>query len=186
MIRGALFVVFVAFPISQFSDRLARAFIAPSLGLGAFLFTLAIIAGLIAVITLSHGFGYLAFLASLASGLLFNPSPWLFCLYVVVGLLFSEGISSLKPYDSVARGIRFGMHENVSSNLHLCLKRHTKTFLLVGVGLVVVSSLYALLPDVLHLATNITALATYASIGLIAIAITVMHFGRGEIEEGRL
>jgi hypothetical protein len=177
ILRIGLFAVFLVYPVAFLQGRFLETFVNSYSGLGTFFFLVGSVSGLLAVGTLSYIFGYVAFLAVLASELFFNAAPTIFTSHLAIALIFAEGISSLKTYDLAARQTVRGENENVSSNLHVSFHRFRRTLLLVAVSLFALSVGYGLFPDVLPMASDIGALSMYATVGLLAIALTALYLG---------
>jgi hypothetical protein len=156
------------------------------LAIGVFFFAVSVIAGFLGVMLLNYVAAYVAFLAVLAAELILNPSIEIFSVHIAIGLIFAEGVSSLRPYQTVAGSLRYGEHENVSVKLRTCISRYRRAFLVVAGSLLVASFGYSVLPQILPIASDLATLALYATIGLVAIAITTLYLGqRAESKSGR-
>jgi hypothetical protein len=156
------------------------------LAIATFFFAVSVIAGCLAVMLLNYVAAYIAFLAVLAMELILNQSVEIFSIHIAIALIFAEGVSSLRPYQTVARDLRYGVRENVSVMLSTCLSRYRRAFLVVAGSLLLVSFGYSILPQILPIVSDLAALALYATIGLVAIAITTLYLGqRAESRSGR-
>lgn len=180
ILRVSLFGIFLLFPLVLLGDRLLNASANAYYSFGAFFLAFAAIAALLAVISLNYAFGYLAFLAVLAAELLFNMPLVIFSSHVAMALLFAEGLSSLRPFLLVASNVKLGKQENISSNLRACIGRFRRTFLVVAGSLIALAVAYGLLPDVLPIPSDLSALSLYATLGLVAIALTALYLGEKE------
>ncbi len=170
-----LYAVFVSYPIFFLGGLFLQAPVNPSLAFGTFFFSVSLLAGLLALFTLNYVFAYAAFLAVLATNLLLNPPLVVFSTHLAIALIFAEGTSALQPYRLTASQIRPGAQESVSSNLDSCLGRFRRTFLVVAGGLFAISIGYGTLPGVLPIASDLASLALYATISLIAVALTALY-----------
>lgn len=178
-LRIALYGLFVAYPFVT----LRNAFVEspnPLVSLANFLIMVALAAGLVAVISLSHVFGYVSFLAVFFAELLYNLPLLFFTTHLAVALVFSEGVSALNLYQSVSSKIRHGANENATTNLRASLRLFESRFLLVGLCLVAVSLTYGVLPDILPFTSGLASLAVYVTISIIAIALTALYLGDRE------
>jgi hypothetical protein len=178
ILRAGLFVVFLVFPALFLQSVFLGASGSPYLAFAIFFLVVSLVAGFLAVVSLNQVIGYIAFLAVLVTELIANQSVEIFSIHIAVGLIFVEGVSSLKPYQTVARDLKSGGRENVSVQLSACLRRYRRAFLLVSGSLLVVSFGYSVLPQVLPIVSDIAALALYAAIGLVAIGITTLYLGQ--------
>lgn len=145
---------------------------------GTFALAVATLSGLILVLSLNYAAGIVAFLAALTMDLLYNPPVVIFSTHIAITLVFIEGVSSLRPYRLVTTNTRDGPNETVTSNLTSSLIRFRRTLILVGISLVALSFAYALLPNVLPIVSDVTTLALYVTISLVAIAITALYLGQ--------
>ena len=178
ILRVGLFVVFLVFPALFLQGVFLGASGSTYLAFAIFFLAVSLVAGFLAVVSLNHVVAYIAFLAVLVTELIANQSVEIFSIHIAIGLIFAEGVSSLRPYQTVARDLKSGVRENVSAQLNTCLRRYRRAFLLVSGSLLVVSFGYSVLPQVLPIVSDIAALALYAAIGLVAIGITTLYLGQ--------
>jgi len=176
-LRGGLFLVFLIYPLLFLQVGFLDAILDPFLNAVNFFLTVAVFSALLASLTLNYAFGYVAFLAVMVSDFAFGAPLVIFTSHLAIALSFGEGTSSLGMYQSVARQIRQGTSENASLNLRGCLHRFRRMLILVSASLFALSGGYALLPEIIPTPTGLSALALYAMIGLIAIALTVLYLG---------
>jgi hypothetical protein len=185
-LRVGLFLIFLAFPTVFLRDQFLGASGSAYLAIGTFFFVVSVIAAFLGVMLLNYVAAYIAFLAVLATELILNQSTVIFSVHIAIALIFAEGVSSLQPYQVVARSLRYGERENVSVELRMCMSRYRRAFLVVTSSLLVVSFGYSILPQILPIVSDLAALALYAAIGLVAIAITTLYLGqRAESGSGR-
>ena len=178
ILRVGLFVVFLTFPALFIQSVFLGTLGSPYLAFAIFFLAVSLVAGFLAVVSLNHVAAYIAFLAVLVTELIANQSVETFCIHIAIGLIFAEGVSSLRPYQTVARDLKSGLRENVTVQLSICLRRYRRAFLLVSVFLLMISFGYSVLPQVLPIVSDIAALALYAAIGLVAIGITTIYLGQ--------
>jgi len=178
ILRVGLFVVFLVFPTLFLQSIFLGASGSPYLAFALFFLAVSLVAGFLAVVSLNHVVAYIAFLAVLATELIANQSVEVFSIHIAIGLIFAEGVSSLRPYQTVAKDLKSGVRENVSIQLNTCLRRYRRAFLLVSGILLVISFGYSVLPQVLPIVSDIAALSLYAAIALVAIGITTLYLGQ--------
>ena len=178
--RIGLYAVFLLYPALVLQGRFLEAFSNAYSGFGTFFFAVALVMGLLAVGTMSYFFGYAALLAVLVSELFFNAALVIFTSHLAVAVIFTEGVSSLKLYDMVARRVKQGPYENVSANLQSCFLRFRRTIFLVAGALFTLSVGFGLLPEIMPTASDVAALSLYAAVGLVAIALTALYLGARE------
>lgn len=170
-------MIFLAFPILFLRGMFLGASGSANAAIAVFFFGVSVITGLLAVVFLNHVVAYIAFLSVLAMELMFGQPAEVFSIHIAIALIFAEGVSSLRPYQAVARSMRYGDRENVSLSLRVCVSRYRRSFILVAGCLLVISFGYGILPQILPIVSDLAALALYATIGLVAIAITTLYLG---------
>lgn len=180
VLRGVLYLIFLVYPLLFLQGRFLEAILNPFLDAGNFFFAVAVFSALLATLTLNYALGYVTFLAVMISEFAFGTPLIIFTSHLAIALSFAEGTSSLGMYASVARQVRGGAHENATFNLRVCLSRFRKVLILVSTTLFALSVGYALFPEIIPTPASLSALAVYATIGLIAIALTVLYLGSRE------
>lgn len=179
-LRVLLHGIFIAYPIVLLRDNILGISSSPTVSVGNFLLLTSLLLSVIAVVSLNYVFGYASFLFVLAAELLLNPPLVVFSTHITVALIFSEGISAIKPYHQVSLGIIPGNEENVTASLESCVRRFRRTLMIVAGVFILLSLAYGILPEILPLASGTAALALYATISIIAIALTVLYLGERE------
>jgi hypothetical protein len=176
-IRVLLFLIFIGFTLLAFGSTISQM---PMAGATAGTFTLGIaaVAALILLLTLNYAAGLVTFIAILGTDFLLNPPLVIFSTHLAITLVFTEGVCSLHPYRLVAGNVITGSNESVTSNLMSTLARFRRTLVLVAVSLVMLSFAYGLLPDILPAVSDVTTLALYVTISLVAIGITGLYLGQ--------
>lgn len=152
----------------------------PFLNAGNFFLAMAVFAAGLATLTLRHVLGYMTFFAVMISDFAFGAPLPIFTCHLAVAILFAEGTSSLGMYESAARHLAGGGSESASENLRECFQRFRRTFIKISVPLLGLSVAYGFLPEIIPTPTDLTGLAIYATIGLMAIALTVLYLGSRE------
>ena len=176
--RILLYLGFIGYTLLAFGATITNSFASAAMSAGTFALAVATLSGLILVLSLNYAAGLVVFLAVLTMDLLYNPPVVIFSTHIAITLMFTEGVSSLRPYRLVATNTRHGPNETVTSNLISCVDRFRRTLILVAISLVALSFAYALLPDVLPIVSDVTTLALYVTISLVAIAITALYLGQ--------
>jgi hypothetical protein len=160
--------------------RFFDAFLNPFANAGNFFFLVAAWTALLATFTLKYQLGYLTFLGVMLSDLVSGTPLIFFTSHLAIALIFAEGTSSLGKFASITGGISQGQAENVTLNLQTSFRRFRRTLIGVAIGLFILSAVYGILPDLMPTTTELSSLAIYATIGLMAIALTVLYLGSRE------
>ncbi len=176
-LRGGLLLVFLVYPILFLQVGFLDAILHPFLNAGNFFLSVAVFLALLATLTLNFALGYTTFLAVMVSDFALGTPLLIFTTHLAIALSFAEGTSSLGMYQSVARQIKVGTDENATSNLQACLHRFRRTLIRVSATLFALSAGYALLPEIIPTVGGLSGLAIYTTIGLMAIALTVLYLG---------
>lgn len=179
-LRIVLYGMFLAYPTIMLRNAFLGVSANPIVSLANFFMVVALLAGLVAAITLNYVVGYVSFLAVFCAEFLYNMPLLVFTTHLAVALVFAEGLSSLRLYQSVSGVIRPGPHENATASLHACLRRFRSRLVLVASGLFVASSAYGVFPEIVPFASGLASLALYATISIIAIALTALYLGDRE------
>jgi len=179
-LRVLLYGILIAYPIVLLRDNILGVSASPTVSVGNFLLLTSLVLGVIAVVSLNYMFGYVTFLFVLAAELLLNTPLVVFSTHIAVALIFSEGVSAIKPYRQLSLGMIPGDQENVTASLESCLGRFRRIFMMMAGAFILLSLAYGILPEILPLASGTAALAVYASISILAIALTVLYLGERE------
>jgi hypothetical protein len=171
-------VLLITFPILFLRGAFLGASGNAYLTIATFLFSVSLIAAILAVIFLNYVAAYITFLAVLGTELAMSQSPEIFSIHIAIALIFAEGISSLNQYHRVAQNLRIGGRETVSTSLGVSIGRFHRAFLPVAGCLLAISFGYSILPQILPIVSDLTALSLYATIGLVGIAITTLYLGQ--------
>ena len=179
-LRVGLLLVFLFYPLIFMGTRFFDAFVNPFANAGNFFFVIAALTALLATFTLKYQLGYLTFLGVMLSNLVSGTPLIFFTSHLAIALTFAEGTSSLGKFVSITQGIREGPAESVTLNLQTSFRRFRRVLFGVGIGLFILSAVYGILPDLMPATAELSSLAIYATIGLMAIAVTVLYLGSRE------
>lgn len=179
-LRAGLLLVFLLYPLLFMGIRFFDAFLNPFANAGNFFFLVAVLTALLATLTLKYQLGYLTFLGVMLSNLVSGTPLIFFTSHLAIALTFAEGTSSLGKFVSTTEGISEGPAENVTLNLQTSIRKFRRTLIGVAIGLFILSAVYGILPDLMPATAELSSLAIYATMGLMAIAVTVLYLGSRE------